>query len=192
MPGCTAELPAASHTYSPHTTALGLSERVGDPALSTLVLDHLGIALTHAGRLVDAKERFGRCVMSHRTSGESSRLGVTLNNLADTHRQLGEYAEARRCLFESLQLRQALGDHLGIGVTTLSIGQVYAEAGRTDDALEWLTAAHAAGRAGEARADLLAALELSESVGDADGADEVRGPLRATQGGNTFVSKVER
>jgi tetratricopeptide (TPR) repeat protein len=182
-------------------TALALTEEHDDPNLIALVLDHLAIALTHAGHLVEGKEYFGRCVRLHRANGHNSRLGVTLNNLADNHRQLGEYEDALRHLFESLDLRRKLGDKLGIGVTILSIAEVYAQDNRADEALVWLTDAlalaresgnsesewrsltvraglhRAAGRLGAARQDLVAALSLSESVGDHAGADEARRAL---------------
>ncbi|MET0425676.1 MAG: tetratricopeptide repeat protein [Actinoplanes sp.] len=182
--------------------ALAPTDQLDDPTLTAFVLDNLGIALALAGQLTEAKEVFGRCLRLHRANGHPSRLGITLNNLADTHRQLGEHEDALRHLVESLELRRSLGDRLGVGVTTLSIGQVYAQDGRPDEAVTWLTEARtvnretgnsesewraltvradlhrAAGRLNAAREDLEAALSLSESVGDDAGKDEVLRALK--------------
>jgi DNA-binding SARP family transcriptional activator/tetratricopeptide (TPR) repeat protein len=184
-------------------TALAISERLDRPGLVTLVLDHLGIGLAHAGLLDEAKDCLGRCVALHRENGSFTSMRVTLNNLADTHRQLGEFDDALRNLFESLRLGRELGDRLGVGVTTLTIGQVYTQDGRSEQALAWLgdalSAARDSGnreaewrtlvvradlhrdarRFGPARLDLDTALALSEHTGDSVGAAEAQRKLAA-------------
>ncbi|GAB2602726.1 SARP family transcriptional regulator [Paractinoplanes abujensis] len=168
--------------------ALRTALTVADDSLVALVLDHLAVALTNGGHLREAQECFRRCVGLHRANGRRSSLGITLNNLADLHRQLGEHEDALGHLFESLALRRELGDRLGEAVTTLSIGQVYAEDGRAGEAITWLTDALAlarstgntesewraltvrarlyrqAGRLDAAHADETAAARLSEAV----------------------------
>jgi hypothetical protein len=101
-----------------------------------------------------------------------------------------------------LRLRVALGDHLGIGITTLSIGQAYVQKGQWTEALDSLSRALAGvresgnreaewraltvraqtfrviDRPDRARADLIEALALSEQLSDTIGASEVRQALR--------------
>ncbi|MBL7253138.1 AfsR/SARP family transcriptional regulator [Paractinoplanes lichenicola] len=202
------QLAGALSRAGQHPEAIGTlraAPAVTEAPMTALVLDHLAVALTHGGRLAEAKECFGRCVELHRAGGQRSSLGITLNNLADLHRQLGEYSDALRHLTESLALRRELGDRLGAGITTLTIGQVYAEDGRAGEAVAWLTDAldlarstgntesewraltvrarlsREAGRLHEARADLADALRLSEAAGDEQGAAEVRQSLLDSQ-----------
>jgi tetratricopeptide (TPR) repeat protein len=182
--------------------ALALREQQGDERAVARALDHLGMALANAGELAEAKRAFQRSIVLHRRHGDDRGLGVTLNNLADAHLKLDENDDALRHLDESLRLRVALGDHLGIGITTLTIGQAYAQKGQWAEALDSLGRALAGARESgnreaewraltvraqlfrvidrpdQARADLIAALALSEQISDTIGASEVRQALR--------------
>ncbi|MEU1810651.1 AfsR/SARP family transcriptional regulator [Micromonospora aurantiaca (nom. illeg.)] len=181
--------------------ALALHEAGGEGRAVAVTLDHLGVLQAAAGRLDEAEAAFLRALDMHRRRDDRQRLGVTLNNLADVLLQLDRTEAALVHLQESLRLRRELRDELGLGITMLTIGQAHARGGRCQQAYEWLGTAlttvratgnreaewrvltvradvhRAAGRAAAARDDLHLALALSEQIGDANGAREVRSVL---------------
>ena len=184
---------AQARTGNPELAVRTLREALigtSDLRLIATVHDHLGVVLAADGDLAGARESFQRSAALHRARPHPHDLGVTLNNLADVHLQLGETTDALRHLQESLRLRRGLDDQLGIGITTLTIGQVFAHDRRYPEALDWLGRALAGARehgnreaewralmvradvhvalgdAAAAHQDLAAALAVGEQIGD--------------------------
>lgn len=183
--------------------ALSLCEAEGDRRATAVTLDHLAAQLAAAGQLAEARSCFQRALPIHRQQDDPRSVGVTLNNLADVLLQLGETAPALGHLEESMRLRRTVADELGLGITMLTIGQVHARNDDRPQAYRWLGDAlelarrtgnreaewraltvraevhRADGRPDRARADLAAALALSEHIRDRAGIDQVRRALAA-------------
>jgi predicted ATPase/DNA-binding SARP family transcriptional activator len=130
----------------------------------------LAIAHHLERNLASAYERSLACVAHSRTLGDADELASSLLALSITTCELGEFAEARRCLDESAGLWTRTGTHWGVYLVTLAQGQVALREGVYDEAERSFTAslaqAHALGDPWYAMAALYNLLVLQRSQGN--------------------------
>jgi predicted ATPase/DNA-binding SARP family transcriptional activator/Tfp pilus assembly protein PilF len=109
-----------------HEEALALARREGLAFQAANSLHFLAYAAGRQGHHQEAKSRFLECLALYRQIPEVTPLALStlLNNLAIVHKRLGEYDEAIALLQESVALKRAIGDHLGLPSSLTNLGNI--------------------------------------------------------------------
>jgi predicted ATPase/DNA-binding SARP family transcriptional activator/Tfp pilus assembly protein PilF len=140
-----------------HQQALALAQQTGDTLQTAHSLHFLASAAGRQGRYVEAKKLFLESLARHRYLPEITplQLATLLNNLAIVHKRLGEYDEAIALLQETLTIKQAVGDQLGLPATLSNLGNLLILQGNYSDATTHLRQALTLRRQTDDRAGLL-------------------------------------
>lgn len=125
-----------------------------DPALSALTI--AGWARHRVGRTAEARALFEDGLQRARAAGARAAEGDCLLGLATTCLRAGRLGEAREANEAALPILEAVGDRRSMAEARLQRGMLLSGDGRNLDA----------DRGEAVRAEYLAALELSRSVGD--------------------------
>lgn len=119
---------------------LALSREQKDGMLEGFALHHQGRILNAMGRPGEALKVYRQALEIRRAQGSQAEVGMTLQNLADTYRRLGEVTMGRALLEEALTLhRQNPGQNnsqFWIGLTLGNLGDAWLETGDVGRALE--------------------------------------------------------
>jgi predicted ATPase/DNA-binding SARP family transcriptional activator len=109
-----------------HQQALTLAQQTDDGLQIAHSLHFLAYAAGRQGRYAEAKKLFLESLARHRQLPAITPLQLTtvLNNLAIVHKRLGEYDEAITLLQETLTIKQAIGDQLGLPAALSNLGNL--------------------------------------------------------------------
>jgi len=175
------------------TRAAALAQTSGDPALRARALANLGRAFVEQGETARAATLLGeaQAVAIAQTGADSSETLISVGRSQALLAQRGGdraalLAAAQRALAAGLERAQGAGDARGIALAEGRLAEVYADAGRSADAIA--LARRAVFAAQEARADELVALWLGDlgrwlaRAGEIEPAtDALRRAVRATE-----------
>ncbi len=131
-------------------TALTAAERLGDPALTALCLDRMGMILDFEGESAAATERHARALALARDIGDARLEASILASIGAGRFRGSDYDAALVALGEALALQEAIGDEAGRARTLDFTGRVDFKKAAYD----------------RARASYAAALTILDSTGD--------------------------
>lgn len=117
--------------------AESLAQRMGDIRFMVYLLNLQGHIARDKGAYADAiltyKRALSLCDSSKQTEKEKAKL---FNNLAIVHSRQGNYPQALDAHFQSLKIKEKLGDSLGIANSLANIGLIYKKQAQYSDALK--------------------------------------------------------
>ena len=117
---------------------LEIAEELFDDAGVSVALNHLGLALQHAGRPSDAEPILRRAVQlwESKTQEEDLVLATHLNNLASLLREQGRAGEAEPLIRKALTIRERLlgKDHPDVATCVTNIAFLLEEEGKLEEA----------------------------------------------------------
>ncbi|MEX0879449.1 MAG: CHAT domain-containing tetratricopeptide repeat protein [Thermoanaerobaculia bacterium] len=131
-------------------TALRAAERLGDPALTALCLDRMGMVLDFEGDSAAGSERHARALALAREIGDASLEASILASIGAGQFRRSDYGAALASLGEALALQEQIGDDAGRARTLDFIGRVH-----------FKKAAY-----GQARESYVLALTILDATGD--------------------------
>jgi CHAT domain-containing protein len=149
--------------------ALSEAESLGDPSLTALCLDRMGLVLAYRGDGAAAAESQARALALAREIGDSRREAEILTSIGAAHFRRADYASASATMAEAISIQDRIGDDAGRARSDHFLGRV-----------RFKSAAYA-----EARELYVRALESMEAAGDRRSASLVRedlGDLEQEQG----------
>jgi tetratricopeptide (TPR) repeat protein len=171
--------------------ALAIRRRGGDRGGEAKILNSIGIDLNRQGDYERALEVFQASQAIHLAHSAPAYAAITLNNAAFTLLALKRHDEALDYLDQALTLLQEVDDRYWMGGVESTLGDVYLDLGRYEDAVEHyrrslaarydISAEHAEGvgalcgmasalaalgRTEESRAAWLAAIPVLDRIGD--------------------------
>ncbi|MGI4848607.1 MAG: tetratricopeptide repeat protein [Janthinobacterium lividum] len=91
-----------------------------------------------SARHLDALQAFDLSMEQLRQKGRLKEIGIVLNNMAVSHRELGRRNEAVACHERALEIRRALSDHDGLAASLHNMGVLYGDEGQYEQALRAL------------------------------------------------------
>lgn len=115
------DLNLASDLYS---RALSRFREVGDQIGESATYTNLAILLQLRGRLHEARRQQERAVAIQRALGLGSMLGLSLTNLAEIERDLGQIRSSADLLAEALDLARELEDRSGLAGADLALARL--------------------------------------------------------------------
>ncbi|MFN3428129.1 MAG: tetratricopeptide repeat protein [Candidatus Thermochlorobacter sp.] len=114
-----------------------MAQRMGDIRFMVYLLNLQGHIARDKGAYADAiltyKRALSLCDSSKQTEKEKAKL---FNNLAIVHSRQGNYPQALDAHFQSLKIKEKLGDSLGIANSLANIGLIYKKQAQYSDALK--------------------------------------------------------
>ncbi len=141
--------------------ALTEAQRLGDPSLTALCLDRMGLVLAYQGDAAAARERHARALALAREIGDTRREASILASIGAVHFRQADYPAASASIGEAISLQEQIGDEAGRARSLHFLGRV-----------RFKSAAY-----GEARELYLRALAWVETAGDRRTASLVREDL---------------
>jgi len=89
-------------------------------------------------QLLEARQSYDRALSLHRTIGDRAGEAVTLHNLGQVQRSLGDYTMAQMLFEQALVLRQTIGDRRGEAHSLYHLGFLYGRLEEYDRGLSLL------------------------------------------------------
>ncbi|ONK15332.1 Regulatory protein AfsR [Streptomyces sp. MP131-18] len=156
---------AAPELYRLHELVLGVAERQNLPRERAAALLNLGDIDARTGRLAEALQRYRAALeaaRSERDQADPLAVGRTLESIAGTYAELGDWQRAADWYSRAVALAQSRGDLLAQARLHGRIAAAWTYTGNWPEALRaWRAAAAAHRRTGDARAHARAVAETA-------------------------------
>ncbi|HST67591.1 MAG TPA: BTAD domain-containing putative transcriptional regulator [Mycobacteriales bacterium] len=117
---------------------LAAAQRLGDPAISGLMLSGLGVACIAARRHAEALEHLRPALELMRSSGDRRGEGHVHNNIAAALGELHRYGEAIESCERALEVHTANGHRLGMRLALNNLGCAHARVGEVERGIAYL------------------------------------------------------
>jgi tetratricopeptide (TPR) repeat protein/predicted Ser/Thr protein kinase/TolB-like protein len=169
--------------------ALQLQRDLGNESLQAICLNNIGSAYSAKGQYEDALTYFQQALQLREKSKVPQDIVEAVHNLGETAAQMGQYDNAISYYLRALDLRRSMDDKRGAAIESYSLGKLFDGQGRFGAAIKsnqealntfsdikdktyWMAkmlggyaeALVLAGRGGEAKSSLEAALSLSREL----------------------------
>lgn len=118
-------------------TALRAAERLADPRLTALCLDHIGSVLDFEGQTADGAKQHQRALRLATKIGDRSLAASIRASIGLAHWRQSEYDAALGALHEALAVQDELGDDTGRARTLDFIGRVHFKRAKYTEAKEF-------------------------------------------------------
>jgi tetratricopeptide (TPR) repeat protein len=102
----------------------------------THVVDMIGLARLALGDTAGALIDFEKSLAMRKQLNTKFGLGHSYHNMGITHNAMGNFTQATQLLHTSLSIREEIGHQEGVVETLCALGNVYAERGQIEEALQ--------------------------------------------------------
>lgn len=109
--------------------AIAQAEADHDPVTLAKAYTNLGVLLMDAGRFAEARQTYQRSLEMQKTTGDAYSHALTLCNLAEAHRYLGDLDQSAGCAQAGLAEFQRQQSAFGEALAHLNLGEVLLEQG---------------------------------------------------------------
>lgn len=121
--------------------ALAIQERLGDHEGAGMSLGGLAQLASHRGAIDDALELYRRSLAAFETCGDRGEEARILSDIAWTHLENGDSAQARRYFFDAAQAHTDVASVRGVGLSLVGLAAAEALEGRHERAVQIAAAA---------------------------------------------------
>jgi tetratricopeptide (TPR) repeat protein len=126
-----------------HAIGLASAEAIRDRAGQIRMLTSGAVGLRMAGQIEEAQSRYQRALAMAKADGRVRDQAQALSGLANCHRAQGHPRAARNRYAQALVLREEVDYRRGAALSRYDLGQLAVEDRNIDEAVPYLTRAHA-------------------------------------------------